>query len=204
MFTEHTVAYNLETTCRCCLRDLVRLASLNKPVENTHDSRSKVMVQRTIGDVLMEVVNIQVCSSVCIIFDRISCCDHFQFISGDGLPQKVCRKCIAALSTACAFRKMCLENDIKLREYFGRYSKNSVCADKVPSVDVGESEFASQIVIDPGPSDGQMVHQTMNPDVALSDGANETRPDKNLLDNAECEPSDPPNHKYKLATLSSS
>lgn len=46
---------------------------------------------------------------------------HLQFNSIDGLPQKVCRKCISALRAAFVFRKMCEENDVKLREYFGQH-----------------------------------------------------------------------------------
>lgn len=56
----------------------------------------------------------------------ISICDHFQFDAEDGLPQKVCRKCIATLKAAYTFREMCRENDMKLRDYFEQISLNSI------------------------------------------------------------------------------
>lgn len=53
--------YDLERTCRCCLRDLSKLIPLNKPYRVCDDSEMKSTAnQRTIGEVLMEFANIQV------------------------------------------------------------------------------------------------------------------------------------------------
>lgn len=46
---------------------------------------------------------------------------HLQFSAEDGLPQRVCRKCISAVRAAFDFKKMCEESDVKLREYFGQH-----------------------------------------------------------------------------------
>lgn len=60
MFTVRSDAYDLERTCRCCLRELTKLVSLNKPNEDFDDSNSRAMEKRTIGDLLMEFANVQV------------------------------------------------------------------------------------------------------------------------------------------------
>lgn len=66
MFTARSDTYNLERTCRCCSRNLARLVPLNQPVENIDGPNSSGMVQRTIGDVLIEFGNISVCSFISI------------------------------------------------------------------------------------------------------------------------------------------
>lgn len=55
MLSARLDAYNVERTCRCCLRDLARLVPLNRPDEMIDAS--------TIGDALMELTNVQVFSS---------------------------------------------------------------------------------------------------------------------------------------------
>lgn len=126
MFPVRSDAYDLDRTCRCCLRGLARLVPLNKPDEDNDDSISQAMTQRTLGDVLMEFANIQVGShvSVSIEVDVLTGLHSLQIHPDDGLPQKVCRKCISTIRAAFVFRKMCEENDAKLREYFTHHMVN--------------------------------------------------------------------------------
>lgn len=56
--------------------------------------------------------------------------NSLQIHSDDGLPQKVCRKCISTIRAAFVFRKMCEENDAKLREFFSQVNMVSVKEDK--------------------------------------------------------------------------
>lgn len=41
-----------------------------------------------------------------------------QIKSDDGLPHKVCMKCVSDVEAAFAYKTMCEENDVKLRDYF--------------------------------------------------------------------------------------
>lgn len=133
MFTARSDAYDLERTCRCCLRELARLVPLNKPHEDIDDPSPGTETQRSIGDLLMEFSNVQVNSLLGVVgfwsAFNFNSFIHTQFNLDDGLPQKVCRKCISSLKAAIVFRKICEESDVKLREYFGQHL-HSVKEDK--------------------------------------------------------------------------
>lgn len=58
MFAARSEAYNLDRTCRCCLRDMSRMVSLDKVDYNIDNKAVKPM---TFGEKLMEIASIQVC-----------------------------------------------------------------------------------------------------------------------------------------------
>lgn len=98
---------------------------------------------------------------------------------------------------------MCRENDAKLREYFGRRTTNSVCADELRLLDASDSEFDAQIITDSMPRNEHVEHQKMRPDVVISDDVDGMQLDQiilDVLDNVECEQSDRPINKYGLVT----
>lgn len=53
--------YDLQTTCRSCLRHSNKLFSLDECPNNISDGQSIVNTQKTIGELMMACTNVEVC-----------------------------------------------------------------------------------------------------------------------------------------------